>query len=355
MKRPNGAGQVIKLTGKRRRSFAVRITKWDEKTKRRKYIYLGYYVTYQEAELALSLYRVNPIEKPEITFGELYAEWSAMKYGKRTKATADNYRAAWNYLKPLEVTKVRNLRTAHIQRIVDHAEYRPASKKGEPLKPLQPCSRSSLEKIRGLAVLLMDYAVQQDIVDKNYASFVELPRVHKTEKECFSDLEVQKIKAAADTGDVGCQEVYIMICSGFRISEFLSLDRFTVDTEKLTFRAGEKTEAGYNRVVPIHPACVSFVKSLLQINGQAMVCKDDGSLMSVDYFRKYVYYPALERASVRRLVPHATRHTFASRAAKVGVPTNEIQKLLGHAKYSFTADTYTHVDLESLSAAVAAI
>ena len=39
--------------------------------------------------------------------------------------------------------------------------------------------------------------------------------------------------------------------SGFRISEFLRPDRFTVDLERGAFRAGLKAAAGCNRIVPI--------------------------------------------------------------------------------------------------------
>jgi site-specific recombinase XerD len=38
--------------------------------------------------------------------------------------------------------------------------------------------------------------------------------------------------------------------------------------------------------------------------------------------------------------------------AKAGVDTISIQKLIGHSKYSFTADTYTHTDIEELKKAI---
>ena len=358
MKRPNGAGTVRRLGGKRRRPWAAIITSgWDPETGKRLRKYVGYYDTYQEAELALAVYRSEPLPKDDLTLEMVYAEWKAVKFRNLSRATQDSYTAAWKYLSRLQHLKIKDIRTGQLQRIIDTATYRPQGKKGEKPKPERPCSRSTLEKIKALAVMLWDYAMQNDVVDKNYAKFLSLPKqISKTEKEHFSAIEIAKIKAAADNRTSPWADcIYMMIMSGFRISEFLSLDRFTVDLERGTFRAGLKTEAGFDRIVPIHPTCVSYVRSRLAQNGEKMVCRPDGRAITADYFRKSCYYPALEQIGVRRLNPHCTRHTFATQLAEAGVSTAVIQRLMGHKKYSFTAETYTHIDVSPLKAAMEAI
>ena len=49
---------------------------------------------------------------------------------------------------------------------------------------------------------------------------------------------------------------------------------------------------------------------------------------------------------------HDLRHTYASRAVKEGLPPEMLQKILGHADYSTTANTYTHIDAQTLVDAV---
>ena len=45
MRNPNGYGSVIRLRGKRRKPFAVRVTTHWDKTGKQQYKYIGYYKT----------------------------------------------------------------------------------------------------------------------------------------------------------------------------------------------------------------------------------------------------------------------------------------------------------------------
>ena len=69
-------------------------------------------------------------------------------------------------------------------------------------------------------------------------------------------------------------------------------------------------------------------------------------------FRRRDYYPLLERLGIRKLTPHATRHTYASWARRAGIAPEMLQKILGHADYSTTANIYVHTDPEQMVAAV---
>ncbi|MCC8128592.1 MAG: site-specific integrase [Clostridiales bacterium] len=356
MKRPNGAGTVKKLSGNRRKPYAALLTLgWDPATGQRQTKYVGYYATYEEAELALAVYRADPLPKEDMTWQMLYAEWRAINSPSWSPQLTANYNSAWQYMAPLHTLKVAATRTGQLQRIIDTATYRPPHKKGEKPKPPVRAGRSTLEKIRSLMKQILDYALQNDIVDKNYADFVRLPKKERVEKEHFSDVEVEKIRQAAEAGVPFADCVYMMIKTGLRISEFLALDRFSVDLEENVLRGGLKTDAGRNRVVPIHPTSVPIVRSWLAKGGERLICQENGKGYSAKTFRERCYYPALQAAGVRLLNPHCTRHTFASQLAAKGVPPLEIQHLMGHTDYSFTADTYTHVDLEPLKKAVCQI
>lgn len=76
LKNPNGYGSVFKLSGNRRKPWAVRITTgWTEEGKQT-YEYLGYFTTRQEAMIALADYNSNPydLSAGKITFKEVYED-----------------------------------------------------------------------------------------------------------------------------------------------------------------------------------------------------------------------------------------------------------------------------------------
>jgi len=50
--------------------------------------------------------------------------------------------------------------------------------------------------------------------------------------------------------------------------------------------------------------------------------------------------------------PHDCRHTFATLMGNAGANTVALQKIIGHANYNTTANTYTHKDIDELRKAV---
>ena len=48
------------------------------------------------------------------------------------------------------------------------------------------------------------------------------------------------------------------------------------------------------------------------------------------------------------LTPHSTRHTFASLSASAGMRPDNLQKIIGHADYSTTAEIYIHKNIAEL-------
>ena len=341
MRSPNGFGSVFKLKGRRRRPWIARVTTGWADNGKQLFQPVGYFTTKQEAMTALALHRVSPVSpRAGIALAELYNEWSAGKYRKISKSTENNYRAAWLHIKPLEKAKFADLRTGHWQAVIDRCAD-------------DGLSRSSLEKIRVLAVMLCDYAIKNDIATKNYAKFVELPRAEKTKKDRFTDLEIKQLEKQADIPWV--DTVLILIYTGMRISEMLGLTRFNVNLEQQVITGGVKTDAGKDRVIPIHPKILKYFKQRYDQAGAALVCDDQGRPLTAKRYREKMYYPALEACGIRQLTPHKCRHTFCSLLAERGADTLNIQKLAGHADYAFTANEYSHPEIEALRREIAKI
>lgn len=335
MRNPNGYGSAFKLKGRRRKPWIARVTAGWTKEGRQLFQNVGYFATKQEAMNALALHRVAPLPpRADITLAVLYDEWSAAKYRKITKSTENNYRAAWLYIKPLERARVKDLRSGHWQAVVDKCAA-------------EGLSRSTLEKIRTLAVMLCDHAIKNDIVNKNYAKFIELPRAEKTKKDRFTDLEIKQIEKQSDIVP-WADTALIMIYTGMRISEMLGLTRFNVNLDLQLITGGMKTDAGKDRVIPIHPKIAKYIKQWYDRGGAALICDSQGRKLSAKRYRETMYYPALEACGVRKLTPHKCRHTFCSLLAERGADTLSIQRLAGHTDYAFTANEYSHPEVEAL-------
>lgn len=337
MKNANGMGSVSKLPGKRRNPFRATITTgWTEEGKQAKKT-IGYFSTITAARKALVMYDVNPVERPNVKLCEIYEEWSNIRFPRLSKSTQNGYKAAYQKLLPLHRKKFTKLRTRHFQVIIDiHSNL----------------SRSSLKKIKTILSLLYDYADENDIVDKNYATYVNLPKGEVKEKEVFDDIEIQKLFTAASDGDIWAQSIVALIYTGFRISAFLSLTSLNYDEQRNILTGGNKTDAGKNRIVPIHTKIKSYIDLWLAKDGETIFCSNKGfRLESKDYRERY-YYPTLEKLGIRRLTPHCCRHTFATMLAKSSVSPADIQKLMGHKDYALTANVYTHQDIDTLSSAI---
>jgi len=132
----------------------------------------------------------------------------------------------------------------------------------------------------------------------------------------------------------------------------LTLTKFNIDLDKQIITGGLKTDAGKNRVIPIHPKIIKYIKQWYDKNGESLICDENGKQITAKKYRIAMYYPALEAIGVRKLNPHCCRHTFATRAKNAGMDTESLRRLIGHSKYSFTADTYTHTDIDELKKAM---
>lgn len=348
MKNPNGYGTVYKLSGKRRKpwgAFTPALECPGQLKKRR--ILIGCFTTRQEAMLALSAWHnsgsITPIDKENLTLKQLYNEYiNLQRFANLSKQTKNCYYAAWEYMKDISDYKVKNLRTAHYQMAIDYAVS---------LKK----SLSTLQKIRAFEGMLCDYAVQNDIVQKNYASFVVLPKAEQKEKIPFSDLELKKLEDAAKEGFMYADLILIMCYTGWRINEFLALTPFNWDAENKTLTGGSKTESGKNRIVPVSDKVLPYLQKWLDKGGETIVCreyKNDLIKVTDKYFRENWYYPTLEALGLPKLTPHATRHTFASMLYRNGADKWDIQRLMGHSSVEVTNKVYTHIEIEQLQKAV---
>ncbi len=314
--------------------------------------YLGSFPTAAEAQQALERYSQGIFsELSHISVARVYDMWSTQHFEHLSKSGAQSYKTAYKWLEPIKSMRMADVKSADLQKCIDSCAAK--------------FSRAQCEKVKQLCSQLCKFAMQNDIINKNYAEFVKLPKVNKKEREIFSDEEIDLLWQ--NSADERVQCILIMIYTGFRIGEICSIRIENVDLAEHYIIAGEKTAAGIDRYVPIQAQIEPFVKRLYyKSKGDKLIDMD------VKSFRNNVFYSALadlgmisppvksektghEEYKNPRLTPHCTRHTFASLCVKAGMQPEHLQKIIGHAKYETTADIYIHENTATLQQAMAAL
>lgn len=346
-KRAHGLGSVCKLSGRRKKPWQARRAGTVDEDGNVTRQCIGMFATRAEAEAALERDRIAPAsEYANITLKALYDMWKKTHaYTDLTSSTQANYTSAMKRMKSLHGKKFSDLRTAHLQEIIDKGES-------------DGLSRSTLEKVKALLTILSKYAYSQDIVSKNYAMSIRLPRAEKKTMPTFTETEIAMLFKHSGEGIV--DTILILIYTGMRISELLDLTKFNVDIDSMLITGGVKTDAGKDRVIPIHKKIQSLIRARYQSPGNYLVeydkeignkAKGTHEIVRSKYaYGTYLeaYYDTLSSLGIRRLTPHKARHTFFTMLSERCTDRKGMAMVGGHSDPGFTEKIYVQPDIERL-------
>lgn len=363
---PNGFGSITELKGQNLRNpFWVRVC--VGKTHLGKPILKplkpqSMFSTYNDAYQALVDYNKNPYDlDSSMTVNELYDKWTDYYFEKTTESSKRTITSAWAYCSSIYDMRAKDIRARHIKGCMEEG-YRietKGKKKGEKIFP----TASTKSRIKSLFNLLLDYALEYEIVDKNYARTFDISSDIIKEKEAatrghiiFTEKEletlwnnVNKIKFV--------DWILIQIYMGWRPQELAILELKDVDLEDWTICGGIKTEAGKRRIVPIH----TKIRPLVQKNyhfaesiGSDYLFNDKGKTHAGSWKLTYDKYAHRFNKVISELNlnpehrSHDPRKTFVTRAKKAGVSDNAVKALVGHKAQDITESAYTERDIEWL-------
>ena len=269
--------------------------------------------------------------------------WSSTHFATLSQKGASTYEMAWRFLRPLEGIRLSEIKTQQYQEIINNA-----TEIGR--------SYSTVSKISLLASKLCQWGIQNDIIDKDYASFCVITAKKPQAKERFSDEELNRLREYySATSDIRIGIIIFLCYTGLRIDEFLSMKKSDYYDECL--HGGNKTEKGRNRIIPIPDSVRTILERLLLTKGEYLYSSSTLTKLNADNFRKRIYYKALSDIGytdeqLKRRNPHVCRHTFASICSKKGVDPKALQDIIGHKQIETTLNTYTHTDIDWLKSAV---
>lgn len=371
MKRANGTGSITKVKDrKRRKPWRVRVTihtvidsekgisKAETKT-------LGYFVSRQEAEKALVAFTESPYDfsGKNLTFAEVYEEWFE-KYSK--KCTSDSslrtVTAAYRYCSGLYSMRIRDIRAYHLGECIDKGFV--IVERGKDKGKKQYASPTTKGRMKSIFNLMFDWAYERDLVDKNYArafnldnEIIEQRERDKRENIPFTAEEIKELWK--NVGKIPFADmVLIGIFSGWRPQELAVLKIEDIDLENQSMKGGLKTDAGKNRIVPIHPLIADLVKNryeeAVEMGSKCLFNDPDGqqgTTLTYDKYRRR-FEKVMDRLNMSYHHPHETRHTFVTKAKKAKMDEYLLKRIVGHSIKDLTEDTYTHREFEELREAI---
>lgn len=338
MRNPNGYGAIIRLGGKRRKPFAVRITTdyildMEAKKVTQKYKYLGYYAKRAEAIQALAAYNAAPYDADvsRYTLAQMYERWLPARREQLSQSSLYQYEAAYKLLSPVADMPMRDIRLIHLQRAFDESDK----------------TRSTQENARQLASQLFEYAIKNDICEKNYAKYIDISRApagKEIARSPFTADDIGRLWALAPDSD-SVKIILMLIYSGVRVGELLELKRENLDLAARCFSVvHSKTDAGLRRV-PIAQKTLPFYAYWLQkCDSPYVLTNRQGKPFIYESFLKYDWTATLRPLGLESHRPHDTRHTCISLLSMARVQPELIRAIVGHRGHNLTEDVYTHFD-----------
>ena len=310
---------------------------------KRKKIPIGYYETREEALLSLAEYNKTPIdgELKNLTFAQIWMIVRSELSKKVQASTLAHYDGSFKHCANIHNKKITAIKTVDMQRCIDYvAETYPA--------------------VQGKVIMICNYvfkyAMEQDIVQKNYAEFLKTKSYDADEGVPFAKEEIQKILDNRDwryktknksitTGFDMPRAVIILLYTGMRIGELLNvkMEHIHLDERYIEVQ-GTKTENAV-RITPIHEDIVD----LLYSDGEHLICDNKNAPVKYATFEKSIWKKYCADLGFDHKV-HDTRHTFITLAQECGISPVMLRKMVGHStkKFDITDNVYTHPYIESL-------
>ena len=353
-RRPNNTGTVVKLSGKRRKPYCARIMS-DERdiiTGKKKQVSIGTFETKEEALNALSIYSLTKSRKmsrdeadavaPDLydrimdatrrkvpTFLEIFEIISKEDLSSLSVSARRGYKAWIKRFSSIHDRRIDTITLADLQDIFD----RDGSANGTQVHMKALCSK------------IFEYAVIHQYIsrDSDYTSYIRVAGFSQSDKHYpFSIDEIRRLKEL-DTPEAHLILIYIY--TGCRASELIGISRDAVhideacsdDGNEMTISylvAGSKTEAGRNRVIPIHDDIKGYVVEEL--------LKEGNRLIDCSYSRLSKMLASVNDALGTSHTMHDTRKTFASLCQLNSVNIYVRKKVLGHKMNDITFDVYTN-------------
>lgn len=342
---PNGFGQISQIKNRNlRKPFRAMVTVGKNPKTGRPIVKPltpeSYFKTYNDAYAALLEYNRNPYDLTHrnLTFKEVYEQWSTEYYKTLNINTVISYEASWKWMEPLYSMKISEIKSRHLRSCIDD------------------CDKTTMKgAIKSLMNLIFDYAVENEYTDKNYARNLK----YKLEKSntnghiAFKQEELDLLWLHY-IDEKFVDMILIQCYTGFRPQELVEIKLENVDLDNWIITGGMKTDAGKNRIVPIHEKIKGIVKIKYKVAKQLgseylfNQPKKNGELKMSYRKYNYAFSSVMANLNLEGHKPHDPRKTFVTLAKKYNMDEYAVKLIVGHHISDITEKVYTERDPEWL-------
>ena len=232
-------------------------------------------------------------EHPAFTISYYYNTYESGKMATLSHDKQTAYQIAYNRLKKLWGTAVKDLTINDLQEVITAScgSYYPARD-----------VRAVLNAIYRLA------AADDRTINPALPSFLQLPKMEETQVEPFTVEEQLQLWYSYDSGNANAAIPLIMIYTGMMTGEMRKLTKDMIHLEDGEIvNAGLKTKERKKKAILIPDDIVPVLEDVIARSENDLLFP-----MSEDFFYK-TYYATLKEAGItRHLTPYSCRHTTAT-------------------------------------------
>lgn len=393
MRYPNSFGSVIKLSGRRRKKYAVRIScgyrqrlcipnkaeyypvaidpfRMEYRKSKNDYViydtdgtiksqldkagvsyrvefvrrfrYLEYFSKSSDAHQYLAkMNRGEPIKEhvfktQEPSFAQVYERYIQFVKSLNkppSEASMKAYKTGFNLWSDVHDIRFRSVTTKMLQDCL--------TKHGN-------LSKASVTRMITILKKMFKFALAHQITDTDLSPY--LFSEHTDEKKIvhtiYTDDEIEMLwKSNTEAAKV----MLILIFTGLRCSEFLLLENANIHLDERYLVGGIKTAAGRNRIVPIHKRIDPIMREFYNPDEKYFFPNANGNAMLYSHFKDNKWAEYRKELNTTHYT-HDCRHTCATKLELAGVSDFHKKLILGHSIRDVTNGIYTHIPKETLIA-----
>ncbi len=290
------------------------------------------------------------ISTNNITVNDLIKAWKKKKQSLSVESVRGIERDTKKISASIGIMKVSDVKLFHLEEFKDEL-----------------CSSLSGSSAKLVIIRLKElfkYAVEKEMIIKNPAEFLEMPRKIEPIKRMLTDHEKSLIENTPLSDMEKCF-TYLLRYTGMRRGEILALHTTDIDLKlkiiqvnktledgrgKPFIKNSPKTEAGI-RNIPIFDPLYQVLKEYCSGRVGLLFSNKNGNYVNSKWIHD-TWKEIKEKLRIANngvpiaddITPHMFRHTFASDLYDAGIDIKRAQYILGHSDIKTTLAIYTHFD-----------
>lgn len=298
------------------------------------------------------------VESSSVTLNEFFDRWLETVSKIRTsERTSYGHESKYNryFRKTIGYKRLDKLNIFDIQKV-----YAQILERG-----LAPQTLKDGHRVLSCA---LKQAVKWNLISRNPAEYVELPKVPRIERRVLNAEESRRFIAASDKIKNGLIFEFALL-TGMRPEEFLAVQWGDIDFEKCTVQVRRalvrhKKKWSFNEpktsrsrrtiIMPkqlvkklIKHKAEQIVQKLSSIdaweNNDLVFCSEFGTPHSIPNLTYRYFRPILKLAELPQIRLYDLRHTHATLLLAAEENPKVVAERLGHSTIVLTLDTYSHV------------